>query len=220
MFLMTQTTFQVAPRTDFGRKAQVLRRKNLVPGNVYGQGSSTPVVFAENDFLKLYAAAGETGLVYLQIEGEKKDKPVLIDEVQKNPVSSQVLHVTFKQVNLTEKITATVPVVMEGELSVHGTILVTVRDSIEVEALPTDFPENFTIDISTLTEIGQTITLEDLNYDKSKVTLLVGEEGLSQPVVMLQEQKEEVEETPDETEVTTEVIGSEEEEEGTTSASN
>jgi hypothetical protein len=70
-------------------------------------------------------------------------------------------------------------------------VLVVVKDEIEVEALPADLPEKFEIDVSLLTEVGQMVTYADLKYDRSKVTLVLGEEGEEEPVVLVQEQREE-----------------------------
>jgi hypothetical protein len=41
-----------------------------------------------------------------------------------------------------------VPVEMMGEVSIPGANVILVKDVLEVEALPTDLPEQITIDIS------------------------------------------------------------------------
>lgn len=189
-----KVTFKTQPREVVGKKVSQLRRQGLVPANISGNVEKTIPVAAElAKFDKLYSQVGDTGLFYLTVEGEKKERPVLIAEVQRHPVSAVALHVVFRQVNLSEKITAEVPVEVVGEFEVKGAILATLRDVVEVEALPQDFPEKFEIDATQLTEIGQMVTYKDLNYDRSKVTLMVAEEQLEDPVVMVQEVKEEVE---------------------------
>lgn len=151
----------------------------------------------KNVFSKLYQEVGDTGLVYLTVEGEKTARPVLVEDIQFHSLRDQVLHVVFKQVDLKEKITAEVPVKLVGECKIPNTVVITVHDAIEIEALPTDLPESFEIDISGLTEIGQMITFKDIVIDRSKITFQVSEEELDTPVVMLQEVKEEpVEEAP------------------------
>lgn len=194
---MTQSNFSVKAR-DIKVKGKKIRRDGLIPANIYGAGKpSTAIQIPPKDFKKLYQEVGETGLVYLQV-GDKKTKiPVLIDDVQENAFGSEILHVAFKQVDLKDKITTEIPVVLVGEFEMKEAVLVTVRDTIEVEALPTDFPEHFEINIGELTEIGQTITLADLKFDRSKVELVIGEEGEEAPVVLVQELREEVEEEPE-----------------------
>ncbi|MBU0576727.1 50S ribosomal protein L25 [Patescibacteria group bacterium] len=209
---MVKTIFSVNRRKAIGKGIKQLRREMLVPGNVYGgSGGSLPLQFPGKTFIKLYDEAGETGLVYLKIEGEEKEKPTLISQVQLDPVTDQVLHVSFKEVDLKEKIEAEVPVEMIGEFDVREAVLVQVRNSIVVEALPADLPEKFEINIEGLTEIGQSITLADLNFDKSKVSLVevVNDEDWGNPVVLVQEQRqEEAEEViPEEAEVAVEGEG-------------
>jgi large subunit ribosomal protein L25 len=196
---MTQTNFTVQLRAD--QKPKFLRREGLVPANIFGGDESIAVQMPATEFSRLYEEVGETGLVYVQIEGGKKQYPVLVEEVQVDPVDDSLIHVSFKQVNLTKKIQATVPVETLGEFDVPEGVLVVVQNEIEVEALPTDFPEKFEVDVSVLTEIGQMITYKDLEYDREKVTLILGEEGEEEPVVLVQEQREEEEEEPEEEEL-------------------
>ncbi|MCC6711169.1 MAG: 50S ribosomal protein L25 [Candidatus Pacebacteria bacterium] len=196
---MTQTKFAVKER-ETARPNQ-LRRKGLIPANVYGDGKSKAVQVGYQEFIKLYDEAGENSLIYLSIEGENKPRPVLIAETQLDPLTGKIIHVAFQQVSLKEKISAEIPVEVTGEFKVAGGVLVVVKNTVEVEALPTDFPESFVFSAEQLTEIGQTITYKDLVIDKTKVTLVLGEEGEDEPLIIVQEQKEEVEETPvDETE--------------------
>ncbi len=189
-------TFSAQKREVMGKKTKHLRKSGLVPANVSGYVDHPITIQVEKSaFTKLYREVGETGLVYLQIEGENKDRPTLIGNLDFDTITDEVLHVVFKQVNLSEKIEASVPVVLEGENSVPNTAIVKAFDAITVEALPTDLPESFTFDISQLTEIGQTLTFADLKYDQEKVELKLSEEELQSPIVILQEQKEVAEET-------------------------
>jgi large subunit ribosomal protein L25 len=211
--MSNKVTFTVSARTVMGKQVKQLRRDKLVPANIYGVGSdSVAVQCASADFLRLYDKAGETTVVYLQLNDDQ-EKPVLIDEVGVDPVTGDLLHVSFKQVNLRSKIEAEVPVEVIGEFKVPGAVLVTVLDHIVVEALPTDLPEKFEVDASTLTEVGQMITLGDLNYDKTKVRIVEVEtdEDLANPVLMAQEQREEEEEViaPEAVEITGEKAATE-----------
>lgn len=151
-----------------------------MPGNVYGKGiASRAVAVAERAFKDTLKIAGETGVVYLSIEGEEGPRPVLIHGVQVHPVTGALTHVDFYQVNLKEKTTANVPVVLTGENELEkigkGLILQTLSE-IEVEALPTDIPHQFEVDVSKLTEVGQTFKVGDLQYDREKVEVKVGQE--------------------------------------------
>ena len=191
---MSKITFSASARDLKGKGVRRLRAQEVVPGNVYvAGGESVALQFPEKEFQKLYQEVGDTGLVYLKVGDSEESRPTLIDEVQVDPVSSDVLHVSFKQVNLKEKIEAEVPVELIGEFDVKEAVMVQVKNSIVVEALPADFPEKFEVNIENLTEVGQSITLADLTFDKSKVSLveIENDEDWENPVVLVQAQREE-----------------------------
>ena len=81
---------------------------------------------------------------------------------------------------------------MLGECEVKNANVLLVRDELPIEALPSDIPENITIDISSLTKIGQTLGVSDLEFDRANIELKLSEEELEAPLVIVQEQKEEV----------------------------
>lgn len=190
-----RVTFTAEPRTLLGKKTKTLRKQGFIPANVSGDlDQPLSVVISTLAFERLYAEVGDTGLIYLNVAGT--DHPVLIDDVQIDSLDEKPLHVVFKQVNLREKIEAEVPVELVGESTIPNTVVVLVHDEITVEALPADLPDKFEIDVTTLTEVGQQVTFAQLSYDKSKVTLMIEADQVDEPVVILQEHVEQVEETP------------------------
>jgi large subunit ribosomal protein L25 len=194
-------TFSVQERTTLGKKVAQLRKQGLGVGSISTpNGKAKSVQFEQKKFSKMLENAGESSLLYLSVGEEKKQRPVLVDEIQENPVTGEMIHVTFRQVSLKDKVVAEVPVEFVGETNVPDTTLVIVRDMVEVEALPTDLPEKIEVDVTTLTEAGQTIAVSDLNVDTEKVTIVIGEdqEAENMPVVMLQEVQEEVADEPEE----------------------
>jgi large subunit ribosomal protein L25 len=189
--------FHVSSRPGGGSgKSSQLRREGRLPGNIYGLGKESLMVDADYQGLrKLYLSQGDTGLVYLQVDDDKKQVPVLIEEVQTARVGGDLLHVAFKRVSLNVKIQADVSVTTVGETKIDEAVVSLIKDTVLVEALPADLPDNFELDISTLTEVGQSISLADLSFDKSKVTLILGEDEKPEDVVLVNVQavKEEVE---------------------------
>ncbi len=170
---MTKTTLKAEKRTQEGRKVKKLRSEGILPGNVYGKKiKSQSVQVVLKDFDKIYKEIGETGLLTLQIGNE--EKPVLIHNLQLNPVSDEPVHVDFLQVDLKEKVEADIPVELIGESPAEKQALGTVVqyiNEIKVEALPTDLPEEFQVDSSVLAEVDQAVLVKDLKYDKSKVEI-------------------------------------------------
>lgn len=217
---MAKTIFKAQPRTITGKAVKKLRKQGQIPANVHGD-IKTPLTIevGEVAFEKLYDQVGDTGLVYLDIEGESKQRPVLIDEVELDSVTNKLLHVVFKQVSLKEKVSAEIPIELVGEVDVPDAVLMTIRDSIEVEALPTDFPEKIEVDVSGLSEVGDSILVSDLNIDASIVTILGLEELADKPVAVLQSQQQEEPEPEEVDESETEAAGTDTAGEGGEAAS-
>lgn len=195
---MQKVVFNAAPRLDT-EKPKHLRKTGLVPANVYIPGhDSIMLKVGQHDFAKLYDQVGESGLIYLAVDGDKQ-YPALVQEVQIDPITGKYIHVVFRNVSLKEKIVAEVPLEFEGEFEVANGVLVTVKDTLPLEALPTDMPEKIVVSLASLTEIGQQILLKDIVLPSDKVRLDVTEEELETPVVLVQAQQEEVEEETPET---------------------
>ncbi len=206
---MEKLTLSAKSRTLLGKQVKLLRQSGNLPANIYGKGlNSTSIEINEKDFRTIWRQAGETGIVYVSVDGEEATRPVLIHGVQKNPVTSSAYHVDLYQVNLKEKTTANVPVVLAGEneLETRGEgLIIQTLSEIEVEALPADIPHQFEIDVTKLLEVGQTIKVGDLDYDHDKVEVKVDpEENIL--VMQTAEMKEVVEEVVEEVATGPEVI--------------
>ncbi len=169
-------------RKVLGKKVKKIRKDGSLPGHVFGKGvDGENVLVKTHEFLKTLKAAGETGLIDLKI-GTEKVRPVLIREVQYDPVKGFPIHIDFYQVNLAEKVKVSVPLVLIGEQpeAVHlgeAIVLQTVNE-VEVEALPADLVEKIEIDISVLLAIDDAVTVGRLNYDRSKLTISAAEDEI------------------------------------------
>jgi large subunit ribosomal protein L25 len=71
-----------------------------------------------------------------------------------------------------------------------GNVLVEVATEVEVEALPTDLPEKFVVDLAKLETLESVVTVGDLEYDKEKVEIKT---DVTQVVVKVEEPKAEEE---------------------------
>lgn len=170
---MKKYTLSAKMREQTGRKVKNLRHAGTLPASVYGNGlKSLSIEVDTASFKSVFSHAGETGVVELSVDGVVK--PVLIHNIQVDPVSSEILHVEFYQVNLKEKVKTKVPVVLIGEapivLSKTG-VLLTLLLEVEVEALPNDLPEKIEVDTSILNSLDQEILVSDLTIP-SGVTIL------------------------------------------------
>lgn len=191
-------------RTITGRKVKKLRKEGILPANIYGKGiKSQAIEIPLKEFSKIYSKTGETGLVELIID-TAKPRTILIHNVQKDVVSGDFLHVDFRQVDLTKKIIAAVPIVVKDEapaVSIGG-VQIQIMNEIEVEALPSDLPEKIEADVKKLEEIGQSLTAKELKYDKKKIKLQL--DNLDSIIIKIEapakEEEKPVEETKEEEE--------------------
>lgn len=189
-------------RTVTGRKVKKLRQAGQIPATIYGQ-AMTPisVQFATLELNKIFEQAGESTLVEINIDQDTY--PILFKNPQFHPVLGDLIHIDCYQVNLKEKIVANVPLELIGESPAvkNGNILVPVTDEVEIEALPADLPEKIEVDISSLEEIGQKISVSDLQVDQDLIEIKTDPE---QVIAIIEEPK--VEEEPVEEEVAPEDV--------------
>lgn len=196
---MEKIKLKVQRRKILGRKVKALRREGILPANIYGKKiKSQAVAVPLADFKKVFKEAGETGVVYLMLDKSREERPVLIHNVQLDSVKDTFLHADFHQVSLKEKVTASVPIEIKGKAPAEekDLVLLTLLDEIEVEALPTDLPDKFEVDVSKLEEVDQGVSIKDLKFDRKKVKPLVDEEELI--VKVSEPTPEEEEEKPEE----------------------
>lgn len=160
---MKRESLKVEKRTVLGKKVKNLRREGIIPGNVYGADIKSQAVQADyKDFEKVFKAAGETGLVDLKLEDQTI--PVLIHNLASD-YKNNILHADFYKVNLKEKITTAVPLEFEGEpkaVTDKVGLLMPIMSEVEIEALPTDLPENIKINVEHLAQVDEQITVADL----------------------------------------------------------
>jgi len=151
-------------RVIFGKKLNKVRKQGLVPGNIFGPDfKSKSISVAYKDFVKTYKIVGETGIVYLFLD--KENVPVLIKSIQKHPLSSLLLHVDFRKIDLAKKIETNVPVKTIGvseAVSQKAGVLLVQSETLLIEALPEDIPSFIEVDITIIKEIGQEIKVSDL----------------------------------------------------------
>lgn len=161
---MKRPVLKAEERKILGKKIKTLRREGILPGNVYGKGLSSIALQVQlADFDKVHREVGDTGLIELELNG--KTHPVLVKNLQLNYKSHTPLHADFYQVNMKEKVKATVPLVLVGEAKAVtekiGLLLQTLSD-VEIEALPDHLAENIEVNVEHLAAIDDHILVENL----------------------------------------------------------
>ena len=182
---MQRHKLKVEKRTVVGKKVKKLRKDGILPANVYGKDiKSLAVQVKQKDFDAVYKEAGETGLVDLNVDSEIR--PVLIHNVQRDYLTRLPVHADFYQVNLKEKVKTMVPLILTGEAKAVADkvgIVLQPLSGVEVEALPTDLPENIEVPVEHLAVVDEQITVKDLKVptgvtvltDPEQVVVKIGE---------------------------------------------
>ena len=145
-----------------------LRSSGFVPAVVYKKGEDTlSIKIANKDLLKaLHTEAGENVIIKLHVDAAKKkrDRTVVLKEVQKDPIKDYLLHVDFQEISLTEALKVKVPIAAKGEaigVKQDGGVLQHVLWEAEVECLPTNIPEKIEVEVSNL-KIGDALHVKDI----------------------------------------------------------
>jgi large subunit ribosomal protein L25 len=148
--------------------ARQLRRQGVIPAIFYGPKRQTVAVgVSAEEFDEKLSHLEGSHLIRLVNDGGKDaelhDKAVLLREVQRHPVTDDVLHVDFFEVDLTERLTVSVPLHFIGKAAgvTAGGILQPILREVEVECLPTEIPEFVEVDVSPL-GIHEAVHLSDL----------------------------------------------------------
>lgn len=153
-------------REILGKKVKKLRRDGFIPAHVFGKKVETEHVSVKAvDFSQVFSQAGETGLIDLKI-GDSKVRPVLVRDIQVDPVRGATLHIDFYQVNLAEKVKVFVPIRIVGEdpevVKMGEAVVIQPIGEVEVEALPAELPDHLEVDITTLQAIDDAITISQM----------------------------------------------------------
>lgn len=172
---------QAQLRTQLGKNVKNLRNEGLIPAEFYGRGfPNQTLTVAKGEFEKVLKSAGESTVITLLVDGKKH--PSIIHDIQHDSISGEIIHADFYGVHMDEKISAHVPIEFTGEapaVKAHGGVLNKAVAEIEVEALPADLPHSFTVDLSGLAEIDQSIYVKDIAVPKNVKVLLDPETAIA-----------------------------------------
>jgi large subunit ribosomal protein L25 len=165
-----------------------LRASGKIPGVIYGSKiNSKPIAVNEKE-LSALLRTNPNAVIQMDVP-ELGKQPVMINEIQRDAISRQLLHVDFHQINMNEPVVATVRLDFQGEpAGVHaGGILQIQLHEIAVRCLPNDLPSSIEVDISGL-EVGGNMLVSELKVS-SQVEIKSDENDVL--VTILAPQKEE-----------------------------
>lgn len=159
---------KVSLRDSVGKnKVDKLRVENLVPGVIYGNNKgSRNISVVEKDLVKIVEEAGTSNIIDIDLDGQPCK--VLFKEIQNHPFKNKIVHFDMFEINMSEKIRISIPVVLENrdEIRVQPSILFQSLDEVEIEVLPGDLPSEAVFDVQDM-QIGDVITVSDLDVSKN-----------------------------------------------------
>lgn len=147
-------------------KANRLRRQGYIPGVVYGKETqATPIMIENKSLNRLLREAGHN--VFFELAMEDEVKPVRLREIQRDPVTKDIIHIDAQVINRNEKIKAKVPIKLEGAFDVEkrAVALQRQKDFVEVEGLAEHIPSHINVLVRGLKQ-GDSIRVADLEISE------------------------------------------------------
>ena len=161
-----QATLRTQPRSVTGSAVKRLRRDGVLPCNVYGRGiDSIAIQTPLAELRRVFRSVDRNAVVQMAIDGRDGTVPVVLREVQRHPVSGELLHVDFYQGGPDSRDSQRgAPRAGRRPRSggAGGGTLVQSVEYILLEALPLEMPSELEVDISGLAEFGSSVLVRDL----------------------------------------------------------
>jgi len=140
------------------------RRAGYVPAVLYGHGIAPRAIRIRARAVQhALQHGGSHHLLQLMLPGEGEPRLAVIKEIQRHPVSQEIVHLDFQAVVAKERITAEVPLHLRGEdrLTKAGRILQVGLQQVRVSCLPHDLPDHIDVEIGELAP-GHVLAVRDL----------------------------------------------------------
>ncbi|HCS88220.1 MAG TPA: 50S ribosomal protein L25 [Bacteroidales bacterium] len=163
-------TFQLSGtlRSEYGKKAaKALRKQELVPCNLYGNGNNLTFTAKVADVRKLIYTP-DTMVVELSLDGAVH--MAVVKELQFHPVTENLLHIDFLEVTEDKPVTVAIPVQLTGHaegVKAGGKLSMEIR-KLNVRGLYKNFPDRLMVDVTSL-GLGKKIFVSDLHFENLEV---------------------------------------------------
>lgn len=215
-----QLAIKVTPRV-IDRKSSLknVRKKNFVPGIVYGRKQKNIPLSLDVRVIEKYSKREYENKIFTLQSDDKalNGLKVIKKAVTFHPTRRRPIHIDFLSLDMSQALKVNVEIRFEGKpkgVKEQGGIFNPILRTIEVECLPEDIPNHIPVDVANI-ELNQNLHVSDISIP-SNLKLIT---KTTQTLCAVVEVKEEVA-TPgtDATTVTSEGVTPAEGTEGTTSA--
>ena len=150
--------------------ARRIRRDGYIPATVYGP-ETVPfgVAVEERQFRSAMKGAAGTSIIDLDVDGTRNK--VVLRDIQRDPITSRVIHVDFHAISMNKPIHVAVPIHLTGTpigVKTDGGIMQVTMRELEISCLPSDIPERVDIDVTEL-HIGDSVHVGNLSIPNVRV---------------------------------------------------
>ena len=180
---MDKETISATVRDLAGEQPSLIRRSGRLPVVLYGKGTKPQALIVDRkEFSNTFSKTGFTTLLLLKLNSGEPIN-VLVHDIQRHPVTDELLHADFLAVTMTEKIKTELPLELVGLApavqELEGNLL-TPRTEIEVECLPDALVPKIEVDATTLKTFDDVIHVRDLTIPEGITVLTDPDEIVAQ----------------------------------------
>ena len=166
---MKSITISGSLRENVGKRdAKQLRYDSKVPAVLYGGETQTHFSVSVTDLTPvIYTPV--VHFINLDIEGKKAE--AIIKDIQFHPLTEQILHVDFLELDPKKEVTIEIPIRLTGVspgVKTGGKLVQKLR-KLRIKALPKDHIDNIDVSIETL-EVGKSVRVRDISVSNLTIT--------------------------------------------------
>lgn len=159
-----EAILQIQKRTTEGKKVKTLRNQGITPIHLYGsEFDSASMQVKMSELIDILNLAGFSSPITLN-DG-KNDIIAFAREVQRHPLTEQILHVDFQVVGKDDQVEVEVPINLTGEspaVKNLGGVLIKLMETIRVSSKVDSVPKSLELDISVIESLEQSILVGEI----------------------------------------------------------
>ena len=159
-----EAILQIQKRTTEGKKVKTLRNQGITPIHLYGsEFDSASMQVKMSELINILNLAGFSSPITLN-DG-KNDIIAFAREVQRHPLTEQILHVDFQIVGKDDQVEVEVPINLIGEspaVKNLGGVLIKLMETIRVSSKVDSVPKSLELDISVIESLEQSILVGEI----------------------------------------------------------
>ena len=198
--MKSEVHLDAVQREVIGKKVKNLRNEGQLPAVIYGAGIE-PTSIVLNRLEATRTLRGVSASTLVRINLDDRQHTTIVRERQYDRIKREMIHIDFLAVSMDVLLKASVPLRLVGvapAVEEYSAMIFAKTESLEVEALPSNMPEEIEVDISVLKTLGDNITIADLDLGADVNILDSLDTVIATAITGISEEEEEEEEDLDE----------------------